>query len=174
MQVKLEQFLLALGAVAVLLLGGVITANVIARALFATAVPDSVTIVRELMVAAILLPLAATTAARAHVCVDFISDRFGARLRSWLIVLGSLMGMIALSALIWAGTRDLSKVLASGSFFYGDLSLPKWPGRLVFVLGIAACWLRLAELAWRDTCTILRGGTVLDTQDHSLTGGGAE
>ncbi|MBW4707143.1 TRAP transporter small permease [Roseobacter sp. YSTF-M11] len=174
MQSKLEQVLLALGAIAVLLLGGVITANVIARAAFGSAVPDSVTIVRELMVAAILLPLAATTAARAHVCVDFISDRFGARLRSWLIVLGSLMGMIALAALIWAGARDLGKVWTSGSFFYGDLNLPKWPGRLIFVIGIGACWLRLAELAWRDTGVILRGGAVSDRQDHSLTGGGVD
>ena len=173
MQSKLENLLLALGALAVILLGGVIAANVIARAVFGSAVPDSVTIVRELMVAAILLPLAATTAARAHVCVDFISDRFGARLRSWLIVLGSIMGMIALAALIGAGSRDLGKVWASGSFFYGDLNLPKWPGRLIYVVGIGACWLRLAELALRDTRTILRGGIVLDAQDHDMTSGGA-
>lgn len=166
MQSKLENLLLALGAIAVLMLGIVITTNVIARAAFGSAVPDSVTIVRELMLAAILLPLAATTAARAHIGVDFISDRFGARLRSWLIVLGSVMGMIALGALIWAGSRDLSKVWASGSFFYGDLNLPKWPGRLIFVIGIGACWLRLAELAWRDTRTILRGGSVSDAQGH--------
>ncbi|TMM51262.1 TRAP transporter small permease [Sulfitobacter sabulilitoris] len=172
MQVKLERILLGLGAIAVILLGIVITANVTARAVFGTAVPDSVTMVRELMVAAILLPLAAATAARAHVCVAFISDRFGPRLRSGLIVLGSFMGLIALAPLIYAGWREFIDVVESGSFFYGDLNLPKWPGRLLFVIGIVACWLRLAELVVRDTRTILRGGEVSDEQDHEMTAGG--
>ena len=64
MLVNLEKILLGLGALAVIALGVLITSNVIARALFASQVPDSVTMVRELMVAAILLPLAAATAAR--------------------------------------------------------------------------------------------------------------
>ena len=166
MLVNLEKVLLGLGALAVILLGALITSNVIARALFATSVPDSVTMVRELMVAAILLPLAAATAARAHVSVAFVSDRFNPCLRSWLIVLGSVMGLFALSALIYAGGRELIGAWEKGSFYFGDLNLPKWPGRLLFVMGIGACWLRLAELAWRDTKTILAGGEVSDDQHH--------
>ena len=77
MLVPLEKILLGLGAAAVILLGILITSNVVARAVFASSVPDSVTLVRELMVAAILLPLAAATANRAHVSVAFVSDRFG-------------------------------------------------------------------------------------------------
>ena len=71
MLVNLEKILLGLGALAVIALGVLITSNVIARALFASQVPDSVTMVRELMVAAILLPLAAAPAARAHAPVAF-------------------------------------------------------------------------------------------------------
>jgi len=168
MQASLEKILLGLGAAAVILLGLLITTNVIARAIFATGVPDSVTMVRELMVAAILLPLAAATAARAHVAVAFVSDRFSARFRSFLIILGSVMGMIALSALIFAGFREFTSVWSKGSFFYGDLNLPKWPGRLLFLIGIGATWLRLAELAWRDTRAVLRGETVDDEQLHDL------
>ncbi|MFD2740430.1 TRAP transporter small permease [Sulfitobacter aestuarii] len=166
MLVPLEKILLALGAVAVIMLGVMITANVLARAVFASQVPDSVTMVRELMVAAILLPLAAATAARAHVSVAFVSDMFPARLRSWLIVAGSVIGMIALAPLIWAGWRELFGVIESGSFFYGDLTLPKWPGRLLFLIGILATFLRLAELAWRDINTIRAGGVVSDAQEH--------
>ena len=168
MLVPLEKILLGLGAAAVILLGILITTNVVARAVFASSVPDSVTMVRELMVAAILLPLAAATANRAHVSVAFISDRFSPRLRSWSIVLGSVMGMIALAALIYAGTREFLSVWEKGSFFYGDLNLPKWPGRLLFVIGITACWLRLAGLGIRDIRTILSGGVVSDEQDHTI------
>jgi len=167
MQVKLENVLLGLGALAVILMGVLITGNVIARALLGTSIPDSVTLVRELMVAAILLPLAAATAARAHVVVEFISDRMGARVKSWLIVLGSVVGMLALAPLLYAGWREFSSNWTSGSFYFGDLSLPKWPGRALFLVGIGACWLRLLELAIRDTRTILGGGTVDDK--HTFT-----
>ena len=167
MLVHLEKILLGLGAIAVIALGVLITANVVMRAGFSSAVPDSVTMVRELMVAAILLPLGAATAARAHVSVAFITDRFPARWRSWLIVFGSVMGLLALAPLIYAGGRDFLSVWQKGSFYYGDLNLPKWPGRLLFVLGIAACWLRLLELAIRDTRTILAGGDVSDDQQHA-------
>ena len=168
MLVPLEKILLGLGAAAVILLGILITSNVVARAVFASSVPDSVTLVRELMVAAILLPLAAATANRAHVSVAFVSDRFGPKLRSWLTVLGSVMGMIALGGLIYSGGREFLSVWEKGSFFYGDLNLPKWPGRLLFVVGIAACWLRLAELAIRDVRTILSGGIVSDEENHTI------
>lgn len=164
---RLESFLLSLGVVAVIALGLLITANVVARAIFDTALPDNVTMVRELMVAAILLPLAAATAARAHVAVEFVSDRMGPRARSWLIVLGSVAGILALSPLIYAGWLELVRDWNSGAFFYGDLNLPRWPGRLLFVLGIGACWLRLAELAVRDLRTIARG-EVVDPK-HKIT-----
>lgn len=167
MLVPLEKILLGLGALAVILLGVLITTNVVARAVFAGQVPDSVTMVRELMVAAIVLPLAAATAARAHVSVAFVSDRFGPTFRSWLIVTGSVIGLIALAPLIYSGGRELIGAVEKGSFFYGDLNLPKWPGRLLFLVGIVATFLRLAELAWRDTRTILAGGVVLDEQQHA-------
>lgn len=167
MLVPLEKILLALGAVAVIGLGVLITSNVIARAVFNSFIPDSVIMVRELMVAAIVLPLAAATAQRAHVSVAFLSDRFPPRLRSWLIVAGSLFGMIALAPLFYKGCLELIKVIERGSFFAGDLDLPKWPGLAFFVLGLGAAWLRLLELFVRDALTVARGGVVSDEQQHA-------
>lgn len=161
---RIESALWSLGALAVIALGLMITANVAARALFQTGIPDSVIIVRELMVAAIVLPLGAVTAARAHVAVEFVTNRLGPRGRSYLIVLGSVVGMLALLPLLFAGWRELSGTWAKGSFYFGDLGLPKWPGRLLFLLGIAIAWVRLAELATRDSLTILRGGAVSEDE----------
>jgi len=160
---RLEALLLALGALAVMLLGLLIAGNVATRALLGMSLPDSVIMVQELMVAAILLPLAAATAARAHVSVEVVSNLMGARARSWLIVFGSVVGMLALLPLLYAGWRELAATWGSGSFYFGDLGLPKWPGRLLFVVGIAVCWLRLLVLAVRDTRRILAGGVVDDT-----------
>lgn len=159
---RVESVLLALGALAVMLLGLLIAGNVAARALLGTSLPDSVIMVQELMVAAILLPLAAATAARAHVSVEVVSNLMGARARSWLIVFGSVVGMLALLPLLYAGWRELASTWASGSFYFGDLGLPKWPGRLLFVIGIAACWLRLLVLVVRDTRRILAGAALDD------------
>ena len=165
---RIEQVLWALGALAVIALGLMIAANVAARALFSSGIPDSVIIVRELMVAAIILPLGATTAARAHVAVEFVTNRMSARARSRLIVLGSLIGMFALLPLLYAGWREFSGTWSKGSFYFGDLSLPKWPGRLIFLIGIAVCWVRLAELAIRDMRTLWRGG-VVDEEAEKLS-----
>lgn len=165
MLVRFESFLLALGALAVVLLGILIAGNVVARSVFGTSIPDSVIIVQDLMVAAILLPLAATTASRAHICVEFISDRFGPRAKSWLIVLGSVIGMLALMPLVFAAWRELASNWSSSSFYFGDLALPKWPGKLIFLLGFVACWLRLFALAVQDMRVILTGGIVDDLHD---------
>ena len=161
---RIESVLWSLGALAVIALGLMITANVAARAIFQTGIPDSVIIVRELMVAAIVLPLGAATAARAHVAVEFVTNSLSARSRSYLIVLGSLIGMFALLPLLMAGWRELSGTWIKGSFYFGDIGLPKWPGRLIFLIGIAVCWVRLAELAIRDTRTLLSGGVVEDEE----------
>ena len=159
---RIESVLWSLGALAVIALGLMITANVAARAIFQTGIPDSVIIVQDLMVAAIVLPLGAATAARAHVAVEFVTNKLSPRARSYLIVFGSLVGMFALLPLLFAGWREFTGTWQKGSFYFGDLGVPKWPGRLIFLIGNAVCWVRLAELPIRDTRTLLAGGAVDD------------
>ncbi len=54
---RIEQLLLDLAVVAVIGLGVLITATVLLRVFFNSGVPDAIVMVRELMVAAIVLPL---------------------------------------------------------------------------------------------------------------------
>lgn len=146
----LENLLLNLAVVAVIALGVMITASVASRAMFDYALPDTIVIVRELMVAAIVLPLAAATLARSHVAVEFVANKLSLHAQAWLTILGSFVGLLALLPLIYAGVREFSHTLTSGGFFYGDLNLPKWPGRLIFLIGISMCWLRLLVLMIGD------------------------
>jgi len=157
-----EKLLLNLGVLAILALGLMITASVIARSVFNAALPDTIIIVRELMVAAIVLPLASATLARSHVAVEFVSNALPARARAWLVVFGSLVGILALMPLIYAGFRELTHALSSGAFYYGDLNLPKWPARLVFLVGISACWLRLLLMFVQDVRSIRSGDLHFD------------
>ena len=49
----------------------------------------------------------------------------------------------------------------SGAFFFGQLSLPKWPGRIVFLFGVSFCWLRLLAMTLGDVAAIRAGRDVL-------------
>lgn len=146
---------------AVLLLGALITASVLLRVFFNSGVPDSVVMVRELMVAAIVLPLAATSAARAHIVVEFLTNRLPLRIQSWLVVFGTGFGVVALTPLVYASWNETLHSLQSGGFYFGQLNLPKWPGHLIFLIGLSFCWLRLLLLLIEDVQRI-RAGLPID------------
>ena len=160
---RIEMLLLDLAVFAVAALGLLITASVVLRVTVNSGVPDTIVMVRELMVAAIVLPLAVTTAQRAHIVVEFLSNRLPRRGQEALIVFGSVFGLLALAPLIWAGWREATHALTSGGFFFGDLQLPKWPGRILFLLGISMCWLRLLGMVVTDLRDLRAGRPLAET-----------
>ena len=164
---RVENLLLDLAVVAIVGLGVLITASVLLRAVFNSNIPDTIVIVRELMVVAIILPLAVATQDRAHIVVEFLSNMMPSRVQDWLIVGGSVFGLFALSPLIYAGWREVTHTIDSGAFFFGELSLPKWPGRVVFLVGISFCWLQLLLMVVGDMRTIRAGGSV-NSPDREL------
>ena len=157
-----ERIMLELAVISAFALAVMITVNVIARAVFGWTVPDVVIIVRELMIPTIMLPLAAATANRAHIAVTFLTDRMNAKMRGRMIVLGWFVALIALLPLMYAGTRALSAAWSSGEFYDGQLGLPRWPMKLVFLVGLAAMWVRLAMIAASDMIELRRTGAVSD------------
>lgn len=163
---RLESWLHSLGAMAVIALGALIAGNVVLRAVFGYSIPDSVVIAKELMVAAVILPLSAVTMARANVVVEFVANRLPPKIQSWLIVFGWLVGLLVMTALLFSGWRELSSTWQSGGIFFGDLSLPKWPGRLVFVLGVTVCTVRLLQMLFSDGQRAVRGQPVNTAEPH--------
>ncbi|MAX51693.1 MAG: TRAP transporter small permease [Donghicola eburneus] len=164
---RIERLLLDLAVFAVIGLGVLITASVLLRITVNSGIPDTIVIVRELMVVAIVLPLAVATLERAHIVVEFLSNKMPTRVQDWLIVGGSIFGLFALSPLIFAGWRETVHTIESGAFFFGQLNLPKWPGRVIFLIGISFCWLRLLLMVIGDIRTIRSGGSVIKpTHEH--------
>lgn len=161
---RLEKLLLELAVYALIGLGLLITMSVLMRVFLNSGIPDTIVMVRELMVAAIVLPLAAATSARAHIVVEFLTNRLPMTMQSWLVVSGSLFGLLALLPLIYAGWHETARTFSSGGFFYGELSLPKWPGRVLFLAGMSLCWLRLLLMVIADVRTIRAGGNVLEAE----------
>ncbi|MFN4060113.1 MAG: TRAP transporter small permease [Paracoccus hibiscisoli] len=164
----IERTLLDLSVLALIALGLVIFANVVMRAVLGSSVPDAIILVRELMVAAIILPMAAATAARSHVAVTFLSDRMPVRMRSRLIVLGHVIGLLALIPLIYASWRVTGQAWRSGEFYYGDLNLPRWPGIALFLIGLALMWVRLAILLVGDVAQLRRGDILHDADGNEV------
>ncbi|WP_410218797.1 TRAP transporter small permease [Paracoccus sp. (in: a-proteobacteria)] len=165
----IERTLLDLSVLALIALGVVIFANVVMRAAFGSSLPDAIILVRELMVAAIILPMAAATAARSHVAVTFLADRMPARIRSRLIVLGHVVGLLALMPLIYAAWRVTGQAWQSGEFYYGDLNLPRWPGIALFLAGLVLMWVRLAVLLVGDLRQLRQGDIILDADGNEVT-----
>ncbi|MCF7699001.1 TRAP transporter small permease [Loktanella sp. M215] len=166
---RIERLLLDLACCAVVALGLLITVSVLLRITVNSGVPDTIVMVRELMVVAIVLPLAAATTARAHIVVEFLSNRLPMRAQGWLVVFGGLVGLFALSPLLYAGWSEVTHTIGSGSYYFGQLNLPKWPGRVLFLIGMSFCWLRLLLLVIADIRTLRAGGIPALSETTSST-----
>lgn len=154
---RIEHILDTLAAVAIVALCILITANIVAREVIKTGVPDIIIMVQELMIPAILFPLAAATAARGHIAIDVISNFFPGPLRSWIAVFAALIGVVIASVLLMAGWMEFWKTVNSNAHYGGHFLWPKWPGRALFVLAIAIFELRLLHVLWVDLRAAVTG-----------------
>lgn len=145
-----ERALSALAMVALGLLCLIVTLTVVARWLGTTFVPDDVLLVRELMVAIVLLPLGVVTACREHIEVSVFTERVALRGKRMLAVLGHLVGIVFAGGLFWAAMSMLGRAWSTGEYYYGDLYIPVWIGNAVFAFGVGAFLLRLLALLLID------------------------
>lgn len=146
----IEQALDTLGAISVILLCLVIAAIVLWREFLGMGFPDGIVIVRELMVPAILFPLAATTSRRGHVSIEVLANHFPDVLNRWIAVLAAFLGLFVMLTLVYAGWTQFSKAWVGGTHLGGDFNIPKWPSRLLYVIAIAFAAVRMAHILWVD------------------------
>ena len=150
-----ERVFTALAMTCTALLCAIVTVTVVSRWLYKPLIPDDVLIVRELMVAVILLPLASVTASRAHIAVTVFTEWLGARGKTALSAFGHLVGFGFVTGLIWAGSRLFSSAWESGEYFDGDLYIPIWIGYAVFLVALIAFALRMGVQLVRDVAQTL-------------------
>lgn len=146
-----------IGAISVVVLCLLIVAIVICREFFGFGVPDGIIIVRELMVLAILFPLSAATAKRAHVSIEVIANLFPDALNRWIAVFAALVGVVLVTALLLGGWEQFTKAFESGSHHGGDLFIPKWISRGAFVLAFGFVLLRMLNIFWVDLRAAVMG-----------------
>jgi TRAP-type C4-dicarboxylate transport system permease small subunit len=152
-----ERFLFWTAGVGVVLLALLVTAASFVRWIGIGTIPDSVLLVQEVMVGVIILPLAYVSAARGHIAVTIFTRRIGVRGELALSVLGSFAGLLFVVLLAVGGWILFDDAVVTGAYHDGDLNLPKWIARAVYVLGLAAFALRLTWLLLLDLRAALRG-----------------
>ncbi|QOL79399.1 TRAP transporter small permease subunit [Pseudooceanicola spongiae] len=154
---RIEYLLDSMAAIAILILCLLISANIIAREIFLVGIPDIIVFVQELLVPAILFPLSAATAARAHIAIEFIAAQFPDVMNRWIAVLAALLGLLVATVLLCAGWFEFWKTFSSGTHFGGEFRLPKWPGRALFVLAMLFFEIRLLHILWVDLRAAVTG-----------------
>lgn len=145
-----ERLLLALGIVALAVVCVIVTYTVIARAVGAPLIPDDVQIVRQIMVAVIIFPMAAVSAVRMHIVVTIFSNWMSTRTKVYLIAVGDVVGLLLVSILLAGAIRLFLDLFASGEYYDGDIRIQYWMAHLAYAVAMAALWLRMAALAWVD------------------------
>jgi len=133
-----------------------ITATVAGRWLLGSEVPDSEVMVRELMIGAVILPLAIVTGQRAHIAVEFVYNMFPTRLQRILTPLAAIVGILAILPLMLKSAEEAWATYQRGSFFFGDLELPQWPGHTLFFVGFVLLGLRLVVQLANDVVAAIR------------------
>ncbi|WP_299196157.1 TRAP transporter small permease [uncultured Amphritea sp.] len=152
----LELGALAIAGACIVALGLLITTTVILRTFSGAGVSDDVTLVSELMVGAIFLPLAYVTANYSHITIDFLFNWMNERVKLWTLAIGSTLSLVILLPLAVAGWNEFAHAVEAGSYFWGDLDLPKWPGRFIFFLGALLFVLRLSIVCIADLRAAIR------------------
>lgn len=162
-----ERTLSGVAALCVVGLCAVITGTVLCRWLFGWGIPDDVTLVRELMIGAIILPLAFVTSNRGHIAVEVIYDRLGRRAQLILLAFGTAFGFITLLPLVYAAWHEFAYALESENYYFGDLELPEWPGKLAFFVGLFFFVLRLSLQTASDLRAVWQHGRRSHASHHN-------
>ncbi len=153
---RTEDLLVFFGAVAVVGMSLYVVTGVIMRNLLNMSLHDESVVVGELMIFALVLPLAKVAAERSFITVDVLTQRFQDRHIVTLNALACVVGLIAAGVLWYAGFRAISEAWRSNAFYFGTLQLPEWPGKLAFFVGYTVFTLRLLDLLILDTYAKLK------------------
>ncbi|WP_428529362.1 TRAP transporter small permease [Roseibium sp.] len=154
----LETAFIAVAAVAILGMCVYITLGIVLRTFVGMQIPDEVVIVGDLMIGALILPLAYVAADRGFIAVEVITDLLPKAAQVWLNVLAAIIGLCAVIPITYAGYLAMIHAIESGNYFFGILEVPEWPGRVAFFAGYALFFIRLTVLFLQDVWTAIGSG----------------
>lgn len=154
----IEQVALVMAMACIIAICALVVAGVVTRAFFNWSLPDMEIIVRDLMIGAVILPLAYVSAQKAHIAVDVFVALMPARFEPFVDLLAAVVGFLVLIPIAYGGWLAFHAAWTEGAYSFGMFSLPEWPVRLTFWLGYLIFAIRLAALVISDFLSVLRRG----------------
>src|SRR5688572_17004211 len=146
----IERAAIAIAAVAVLAAGAIIVASIAGRTLLSRGIPDAEIIVQDLMVVAVLLPMAAMAGRRAHIVVDLVVRRMSPRVQRWVNAAMGVVSILFLIPIVWSGWHNFRNAWRGDGYYDGALEIAEWPGRLAFLVGLLIFVLRSIHRLFTD------------------------
>jgi TRAP-type C4-dicarboxylate transport system permease small subunit len=132
----IERIAIAIAAAAVLAAGAIICISIAGRTAFRFGIPDAEIIIQDLMVLAVMLPLATVAGRRAHIAVDVLVRRLAPHARRRLNAAMGVLSVLFLIPIVWSGWANFSSAWRTGGYYDGGLEIAEWPGRLAFLVGM--------------------------------------
>ncbi len=133
---RIERIAIVVAAVAVLVAGAIICVNIAGRSTIGFSIPDAEIIIQDLMVLAVLLPLATVAGRRAHITVDLFVRKLSPRAQRRLNAAMGAISVLFLVPIVWSGWHNFANAWRSGGYYDGGLEIAEWPGRLAFLVGM--------------------------------------
>jgi len=138
-----EQVFLKFSMLTIVILLALICISVLGRTFFNWPIPDDVVLAENLMPVIVALPFAYATARRGHIEVEVFTSWLPQQFLKPLSAFAHLLALLIFSAILWCVWIGVLKDLDSGQYYEGELALPVWPAKLVFVIALALFCLRL-------------------------------
>lgn len=158
----IERAAIAIAAVAVLVAGAIICINIAGRTVFRFGIPDAEIIIQDLMVLAVMLPLATVAGRRAHIAVDVLVRRLAPQTQRTLNAVMGVLSMLFLIPIVWSGWANFSSAWRTGGYYDGGLEIAEWPGRLAFLIGMLIFVARSIHRVFTDNAPAGAGASASD------------
>ncbi len=133
---RIVRVLLACAAVIIFLLGFLVCADVIGRAIFNSPVKGTPEIVSMSIVIICFLLAGYSVQSGGMIYTDVFSGMFGLRGLAFAQLLSAVLGMVFFGFIVWGSFEPTLHAIASGEYEgEGALRVPVWPARTVVVIG---------------------------------------
>ena len=133
---RIVRALLAAAAVIIFLLGFLVCADVLGRALFNSPVKGTPEMVSMSIVIICFLLAGYAVQSGGMIYTDVFSGMFGVRGLAAAQLLSAVLGMVFFGLIVWGSYEPMLHAITSGEYEgEGALRVPVWPARTVVVIG---------------------------------------
>lgn len=155
---RVVRVLLAAAAVIIFLLGFLVCADVLGRALFNSPVKGTPEMVSMSIVIICFLLAGYSVQSGGMIYTDVFSGLFGARGLAAAQLLSAVLGIAFFGLIVWGSYEPMLHAIRSGEYEgEGALRVPVWPARIVVVLGAVLVVASYALHAARAIATLATG-----------------